>query len=260
MATMHTRLSFHSIAPDAYHHLLPRVPEDPWALYARAVLLGGKPGVYADNPLHPAAVAVDTGTPDGRTLFLFGDPDHPVLEAHVRALVGPVRIDAAQAIARRFSVWRPDIAPRAVALFTLPASDTGAAFAALPPGGVRRLRPADARHLATFPPSLWETYDAPAALLREGIAYARYLRAELVSVACTAAETERYDAITAYTIERTRHNGFARECGHRLIGAILNERGRLPVLITGAENEAAIALARSLGLTERQGRTVYDLA
>jgi predicted GNAT family acetyltransferase len=124
---------------------------------------------------------------------------------------------------------------------------------------VRRLRPADARHLSSFPPWLWETYDSPGALLREGIVYARYLRAELVSLACTVATTERYDAITAYTIERTRRNGFARECAHRLIGAILSERGRLPVLMADAENEAAIGLARSLGLTERRDQTVYDL-
>ena len=125
---------------------------------------------------------------------------------------------------------------------------------------MRRLRSADARHLASFPAWLWETYDAPAALLREGIVYARYLRAEIVSLACTVATTERYDAITAYTIERTRRNGFARECAHRLIGAIVGERGRLPVLIADAENEAAIGLATSLGLTERHERTVFDLA
>lgn len=254
------RASLQSVAPDAYRHLLPLVPEEPWALYARAVLLAGKPGVYADNPPHPAAIAVDTATPDGRSVFLFGDPDHPVLEAHVRALVGPARISAAPAIARRFSVWRPDIVPRTSALFTLPASNAGTAFAVPPPGGVRRLRPADARHLAPFPPWLWETYDAPAALLRVGIAYARFLRAEIVSIACTAATTERYAAITAFTIERTRRNGFARECTHRLIGAILNEWTKLPLLMTGAENEAALGLARSLGLTERQDRTVYDLA
>lgn len=260
MAIMHTRLSLQSIPPDAYRHVLPLMPEELWALFARAVLLAGRPGVYADNPLNPAAVAIDTTTPDGRSVFLFGDADYPALEAHVRALVGPVRISAPPAIARRLSAWRPDIVPHIVAIFTLPTADAGAAFAVLPPGGVRRLRPADARHLAPFPPWLWETYDSSGALLREGIAYARYLRAEPVSIACTAASTERYDAITAYTIERTRRNGFARECARRLIGAILSERGRLPALMTSTENEAAIGLAHSLSLTARQDRTVHDLA
>jgi hypothetical protein len=260
MAHMHTRASLHSIAPDAYRHLLPLVPDEPWALFARAVLLAGQPGVYADNPLSPTAVAIDTATPEGRAVFLFGDPDHPVIEAHVGALVGPVRVSGAQPIARQISAWREDAIPHRVAYCTFPASDAGAAFAVSPPGGVRRLRPADARHLASFPPWLWETYDSPGALLRAGIVYARYLRAELVSLACTVATTERYEAITAYTIERTRRNGFARECAHRLIGAIVGERGRLPVLIADAENEAALGLAHSLGLTERTERTVYDIA
>jgi hypothetical protein len=257
---MHTRLSLSSIAPDAYAHLLPLVPEEPWAIYARAVLCGGAPGVYADSPLRPTALAIDTATPDGRTLFLFGDPAHPVIEAHVGALVGPVRVSAPQPIARLLPVWRPDALPQRTATFTLPSDDTGAAFAVLPPGGVRRLRPADARHLAAFPSWLWETYDAPGALLRDGIAYARYLRAEIVAVACTTASTERYDAIAAYTIERTRRNGFARECAHRLIGAIVNERSKRPVLLASAENAAAIGLAHSLGLTARTDHTVYELA
>ena len=260
MAHMHMRASLLSIAPDAYRHLLLLVPDEPWALFARAVLLAGQPGVYADNPLQPTAVAIDTATPDGRAVFLFGDPDHVVIEAYVRALVGPVRVGGAQPIARQISAWREDAIPQRTVSFTFPPSDAGTAFPVLPPGGVRRLRPADARHLASFPPWLWETYDAPGALLRDGIAYARYLRAELVSLACTVATTERYDAIAAYTIERTRRNGFARECAHRLIGAILNERGRQPVLMADAENEAAAGLAHSLGLTERRERTMYDIA
>lgn len=260
MAHMHTRASLHSIAPDAYRHLLPLVPDEPWALFARAALLAGQPGVYADRPLAPAAVAIDTVTPEGRAVYLFGDPDHPVIEAHVGALVGPVRVSGAQPIVRQISAWRDDAVPQRTVYLTLPASEAGTAFPVLPPGGVRRLRPADVRHLASFPPWLWETYDSPGALLRNGIIYARYLRAELVSLACTVATTERYDAITACTIERTRRNGFARECAHRLIGAVINERGRLPVLIADADNEAAIGLARSLGLSERTERTVYDLA
>ncbi|MCA1666433.1 MAG: GNAT family N-acetyltransferase [Thermomicrobia bacterium] len=257
-ATMHTRLSFISVAPDAYAALLPLVPDEPWAVFARAALLAGKPGVYADAPRGSAAVAIDTPTPEGRSVFLFGDPDHPVIEAYVRALVGPVRISAARTIARQLSAWRPDIVPNDIAICAFPPTAAGEAFAALPPGGVRRLRPADARYLAAFPAWLWETDDTPGALLRQGIVYARYLRTEIVSLACTTATTERYTAIAAYTIERTRRNGFARECMHRLIGAILSERGTQPVLL--AENDAAIGLAHSLGLTARHDHIVYDLA
>src|SRR4051812_6204287 len=65
MAHMQTRLSLSSVPPDAYRHLIPLVPDEPWALFARAVL-AGKPGVYADRPLRPGALAVETATPEGR--------------------------------------------------------------------------------------------------------------------------------------------------------------------------------------------------
>ncbi|MHB8647694.1 MAG: GNAT family N-acetyltransferase, partial [Thermomicrobiales bacterium] len=155
--------------------------------------------------------------------------------------------------------WRPDASPRQSVICTFPTSGTDVPFAMLPPGGVRRLRVADARHLTAFPAWLWAGYGSPEAMLRQGIAYARYLRAELVAIACIAGTTERYDAIAAFTIERTRRNGFARECTHRLIGAIRSERGKLPVLTISAENTAAIALARAVGLTTHDDQTVYDL-
>ena len=180
--------------------------------------------------------------------------------AYVRALIGPLTIHAAaRRLPRRFPLAPGCDTRGQSATFTFPTSDADAAFVILPPGGVRRLRAADARHLARFPPWLWAGYGSPEAMLRQGIAYARYLRAELVALACTAATTERYDAIAAYTIERTRRNGFARECAHRLIGAIRSERDNQPVLIGDTENDAAIALARSLGLTARHDQTVYDL-
>ncbi len=251
--------SLPSLDPDAYSHALPLVGEEAWAVSARAVLRGGRPGVRADDPLTPTVVAIDTATADGRARFLFGDGDHPALAAHLRALVGPVTIHADTAITSRLPLWRPDATVRQCATFTFPASGAEGAFAMLPPGGIRRLRPADARHLTDFPAWLWASYGSAEGMLREGIVYARYLRAELVALACTSAATERYDAIAAYTIERTRRNGFARECAYRLVGAILNERGTLPVLTARAENEAAIGLAASLGMTERHDHTVYDL-
>jgi hypothetical protein len=208
----------------------------------------------------PTAVAIETATPEGRAVFLFGAADNPALVASVRACTGPLTLQADRSIADHIPAWRPDASARQSATFTPPTSGAEVAFAMLPPGGVRRLRVADARHLTTFPAWLWAGYGSPEAMLRRGVAYARYLRAELVAIACTAGETERYDAIAAFTIERTRRNGFARECTHRLIGAIQSERGKLPVLTTSAANEAAIALARSLGLIARHDHTVYNLA
>ncbi len=257
---METNTPFHPMAPDAYRSLLPLIPDEPWAVAARAAVVAGLPGVCVDDVATPSGIAVPTMAPEGRAVFLFGAADNPALAAYVRACTGPLTLAAAVPIADHLPVWRPDASARQSATFTFPQSGADAAFAMLPPGGVRRLRVADARHLMAFPAWLWAGYDSPEAMLRQGVAYARYLRAELVAIACTAAETERYDAIAAFTIERTRRNGFARACAHRLLGAIQSERGTLPVLTASAENEAAIALARSLGLTERHDYTVYDLA
>jgi hypothetical protein len=259
-APMDTKSSLSLVSSNTYDRLLPLVPDEPWASAARAALLTGHATTYADDAVHPTVVATGTMTPEGQALFLFGDADNPMLAAFVRAQVGPARLVAADPIRARLPEWRPDATPRQRATFTPPSSGADAAFAVLPPGGVRRLRPADARHLAAFPAWLWAAYGSPDVMLCEGIAYARYLRAELVALACIAGSTERYDAIAAYTFERTRRNGFARECAQRLIGAIVNERGRAPVLTTDAANEAALSLAQSLGMTDRADQIVYDLA
>ncbi len=257
---MQTNMLLQPIAPALYPSLLSLIPDEPWAIPARAILRAGLPNVLGDDARTPSVVAIETATAEGREIFLFGAADTPALAAHVRTLTGPLTLRADAPIADQIPTWRPDTSSHQSATFMFPASGADAAFAMLPPGGVRRLRAADARHLANFPPWLWAGYGAPDAMLRHGIAYARYLRAELVAIACTAATTERYDAVAAYTIERTRRNGFARECMHRLIGAIQSERAILPVLTTSAENDAAIALAHSLGLTARHDQTAYDLA
>lgn len=245
--------------PALYADVLSLVPDEPWAVPARTVLLGGMPGVTVDDLHAPSVVAVETMTADGPSIFFFGAAERPALVASIRALVGPVTVRADALIASQIPRWRPDASARRWATFTFPASGMDAAFSILPPGGVRRLRVADARHLTPFPAWLWAGYGSPGTMLREGIAYARYLRAELVAVACTAGATERYDAIAAYTIERTRRNGFARECALRLVGAIQNERGKRPMLTASVENAGALALARSLGLIVRDDQTVYDL-
>ncbi len=259
MRHMHANAAFLAAPPELAAHLLLLIPDEAWAVPARAVVLAGVPGVSVDDVRAPSVVAVETATADGPALFVFGAAQTPALAASVRALAGPVTLRADAPIAGRIAGWRPDASARQWATFTFPTSGADASFAILPPGGVRRLRVADARHLAPFPAWLWAGYGSPEAMLRQGIAYARYLRAELVAIACTAGATERYDAVAVYTIERTRRNGFARECAHRLIGAIRSERGTLPVLTASAENDAAIALVRSLGLTARHDQTAYDL-
>lgn len=244
---------------DAYTRALPLVPDDPETIMARAAILAGYDGVAVDDFTHPGIVAIPILKIDGDSLFLSGDPESPALATYVRSHTGPVTLHATAAITARIPDWRSDATPRTFMTFTLPPSASDAVFVALPPGGVRRLRPNDARQLAGLPAWLWGVWETPAAMLRAVPAYARYLRGELVSLSCVAGETEHDAAIAVYTIERTRRNGFARECAQRLIGAIVNERGKRPVLTCRATNDAAIGLARSLGLTAQTETTGYAI-
>jgi hypothetical protein len=244
---------------NAAARVLPLVPDEPRTVIARAAILGGCGEVFVDDPAHPTAVAINLLITGRSSFFLSGDADNPVLADAVRALTGPAILRASAAIAARLPGWRPDATPRLYTAFTFPASAADTAFIALPPGGVRRLRPNDARHLAGLPTWLWGIWGTPDAMLHAAPAYARYLRGELVSVACVTAETEQYMEIVAYTIERTRRNGFARECAQRLIGAIVNERGKQPVLTTTADNDAVTGFAQSLGLTARTETTGYAI-
>ena len=218
------------VPPDRAASLLALVPDTPPAVMARGALLAGGGVAWAAGAEAPTAVVVQIPTPYGAVRFRFGAGDPEGLPP-----------------------------PRAFAAFTDPAGAVPS-FTALPPGGVRRLRPNDARHLAALPPWLWGVWETPEALLRAAVAYARYLRGELVSLVCVTATTERYDAIGAYTIARARRNGFARECARRLIGAITAERGKRPVLLTAADDAAGVALAHSLGLTTQAAIAGYVVA
>lgn len=248
------------VAPPNYAALLPLLPDAPPTLIARALLLAGRDEirVCADDPAQPAFVAVEWQTAAGHTLTLAGDAMHPALPAYLHTLRGPLTLHAPAALAGRLAALRPDLAPRPMATFT-PSLGAEAAFSALPPGGVRRLRPNDARHLAPFPAWLWGAYGSPERASRDGIVYARYLRAEIVSLAATVGRTERYDAIGAYTIARARRNGFARECAARLIAAVVTERGTQPMWTCAADDAPTVALAASLGLTAAQPWTAYVL-
>ncbi len=249
----------HRLSPSAYPLALPLVPEEPPALLARAALLAGREGVSVsvNDAASPALVAVEWKAEGRRVRAVAGAADHPALPSFLTGN-GPLTVYALAGLAARIPVLRPDLRPVPMATFA-PPEGTDAAFRALPPGGVRRLRPADARHLASFPAWLWGAGGTPEIALREGAVYARYLRAEIVSVAVAAARTERYDLLTAYTIERARRNGFARECAARLIGAIGTERGTRPLWACAVDDAPAIAVARSLGFVEWQAWAAFAL-
>ncbi len=253
-------MELRSVPPDTYAALAPLLPEEPATLNARACLLAQRAGitVYADSLTAPTAVIVDWETADTHVVTIAGTFDAPVLAAYIRALRWPVTLRAPAALTARLPDLCADLVARAYVSFVLP-SGNNAAFTVLPPGGVRRLRPADARGLTAIPADTWGTYGTATAALREGIVYARYLRAEIVSLACLTARTEHYAVVAAFTIERVRRNGFARECLGRLVSALVTEWNVTPLLTSAADDDAARGLAHALGLTEEHAWTAYIL-
>jgi len=248
------------VPPEAYIALAPLMPEEPATLDARALLLASRARitVYADSDTAPAAIIVEQETAGTHVVTIAGEFDASVLATQIRALARPVMLRAPAALAAHLPDLCTGLVARACVSF-MPALGRDAAFTALPPGGVRRLRPADARGLTAIPEDVWGTYGAATAALREGMVYARYLRAEIVSLACVTARTEHYASVAAFTIERARRNGFAHECLRRLVGALVAEWGVTPLLTSAADDDAVRGLAHALGFTEEDAWTAYTL-
>lgn len=249
------------VPPHAYTALVSLVPEEPATLPARALLLlGQEAGIvaYVDDPARPTLVVVEHERAGKRGITLAGAVDTSSLAAWMRVLARPVTLYAPASLAARLSALRTDLVAYPHITFA-PPSGLEATFLAMPPGGVRRLRPADARGLDAVPADIWGAYGTAAVALREGMAYARYLRAEIVSLACVTARTERYASLSAWTVERARRNGFARACAGRLIGAIIGEWRVSPLLTCATNDEAGRGLARVLDLTEAYAWTAYAL-
>lgn len=248
------------IPPETYAMVLPLIAETPATLDARARLLAGngETVVYADDEAAPMAAAIEWTRNQEHVVTFTGEWDEPTLAAYVRALERPANLRAPSSLAARLPALRADLVAEPYVTFGPPV-ETDVDFRVLPPGGVRRLRPADARGLGAIPDAVGGAYDTTAAALRGGIVYARYLRAEIVSIACVAARTEHFARIAAFTIERARGNGFARECGSRLIGALAAEWNVAPLLTCAAADGPAHNLARALDLTEAHEWTTYTL-
>jgi len=253
-------MELRSVQPEAYSALAPLIPEEPATHDARALLLAERVGitVRVDSDTAPTAVVVEQETAGKHVVTVAGEFDAPVLAAHIRTLARPMTLRAPAALAARLPDLCTGLVARAYVSF-MPPLGRDAAFTALPPGGVRRLRPADARGLTAIPDDAWGTYATATAALREGMAYARYLRAEIVSLACVTARTEHYASVAAFTIERARRNGFARECLGRLVGALVAEWDVAPLLTSAADDDAARGLAHALGFTEEDAWKAYIL-
>jgi len=261
-------MELHPVPPDVYPALLPLVPEEPGTLLANALLRRphAEITVAADDLTRPTAFVIEQqvgqaeqkGQAEAHSVTFVGAMDEETLAVYLRQLEPPAMLYAPAALAAHLHIMRANRVACAFVTFA-PPTDTGpnSVFLASPPGGMRRLRAADAHRLTIIPAAFWGAYGTAVSALSEGIVYARYLRAEIVSLACVTARTERYAEIGTFTIERARGNDFARDCVARLIGAVVAEWAVLPMLTGAADNEETRSIAHALGLTEEHAWTAY---
>ena len=268
-AVYNAAMELHPVPPDIYSTLLPLVPEEPGTLLANALLRTphAEITVAADDLMYPTALVIEqqpgqAGQAEAHSVTFIGAMDEVTLTAYLRQLEPPAMLYAPAALAapllHALHVMRANLVACAFVTFA-PPTDTGmnSVFLASPPGGMRRLRAADAHRLTIIPAAFWGAYGTATSALSEGIVYARYLRAEIVSLACVTARTQRYAEIGTFTIERARGNDFARDCVARLIGAVVAEWALLPMLTGAADNEEARSIAHALGLTEEHAWPAY---
>ena len=130
--------------------------------------------------------------------------------------------------------------------------------AAYPHPAVRRLTPEDAPLLEAATPTLgtpgWN-WGGATTMLREGPAAGAVVGNRLVSVAYTAAVSDRHADIGVATLPQERGKGLATAAA-ALVGAASRASGRTPVWSTGEDNRASLKIARNLGFAE-VGRRVY---
>jgi len=119
----------------------------------------------------------------------------------------------------------------------------------------RLLTPRDSALLAAAPAEVAGSgYRDAGELLTQGIAAAAIVDEGIVSIAYTAARSEKYADIGVHTLEPFRRRGLARAAAS-LVAARVQEQGQTPVWSTGDFNMASLSIARQLGFTETSRRT-----
>jgi GNAT superfamily N-acetyltransferase len=92
-------------------------------------------------------------------------------------------------------------------------------------------------------------------MLQEGLVFGAVINKELVAIAHTGAETERYTDIGVVTLKPFRNRGLATALASSIARAVL-EKGKTPVWSTGEDNFASLQVAKKLGFKE-VGRRTY---
>jgi RimJ/RimL family protein N-acetyltransferase len=244
---------------------LERVPDDPWRVDTRGMLLSGRAEVsFAPQP-EAAADGFVVSIPEAALVSIVGRPPRPLIIEVVRDLEGVVNVLCQLPDAKHASGALPGWKRTIALLHTLPErppwddgldEDTRIFSAAdVPPlahlpGALRRelLNALRGRPTARFVPGELPDRDVPPPL--EPMPIAGVWAGRLpVSFCYPAMRTERWWDISIETLEDHRRRGF----GARAVRAMTRhmwQTGRSPVWGATADNEPSLALARSLGFQE----------
>jgi hypothetical protein len=244
---------------------LERVPDDPWRVDTRGMLLSGRADVLFPREPESAADGFIVTIREASLVSIVGRPPRGFIQETVGTLDGTVNVlcqpKDAPYVAGSLQGWQRTLA----ILHTLPGQPEWAAgldpdtriFSAKDaptlahlPGGLRHelTNALRGRPIARFVPGELPHRDLPPALDPVSIAgsWAGHLP---VAFCYPALRTERWWDISIETLEQYRRQGH----GARAVRTMTRhmwESGRWPVWGATITNEASLALARSLGFQE----------
>jgi RimJ/RimL family protein N-acetyltransferase len=216
--------------------------------------------IWADHRTHPTSVMLLRPGVRGWEVFGTGEP-RPALESLAGhpgefALMAPMSWEA-------FALRHPGLIREYdrvnLEVRHLP-EDRGEAVRAEhvgPPIEVRRLTLADAPALAAaLPPEALRSWASPKEALGRGAAFGVPRGARFLAVAWIVEQDRYHDAVGVHTEARYRRLGLGRAAARGLIDHILDRRRKLPLWAALPDNEASLALARSLGLTVERRESI----
>lgn len=216
----------------------------------RHATLQRRPGLWVDDPDRPTAAIWLREADDGWEAFGAGRPTPsvgwlatrsggkpirllapPTWEGPIRKLGGRVEFETVFSLSRPSpSTIRPKVDRVRVRRLT---PDDGEAFRAVAPAWALRS---------------WCDFEA---MLGRGLAFGSSTAGGLASVSWTYESEPDHDKIGVATLPRYRNLGLGTATASALVRGVLADREKTPLWITTAANHASIAVAASLGFTNR---------
>jgi hypothetical protein len=241
--------------PEDLRALASRLPDDPFHLNARCLLLRGLADAWTSESATDPGIVVVRSPWEPKEPMLFGD-----------------RADEAWPVLREIDGWTcvncaADIADTVARCIE---RETGWATRRLAdvyytlegPGRphenpyVRLLGEEDLELVQAAPPVLHPTgFESLLAAVEGGLVAGAILDQNLVSTVSMTASSEEFANLAAFTLEGYRGRGFATAGTGQVVRGLV-ARGLVPVWSAGEDNRASAAVARRLGF-EEAGRKAY---